>query len=507
MMPKMMISQRFCNAQKHFQLLSTIRIKLLSIIMLLNTVLIFPQINYVKQDSSGTAIHQTFSSYLDTLIQNIMITHHLPGVSACAVKNGEIIWTGAYGYADISQNIEVTDSTLFMLASVSKTVTGTAFMQLYEDGLITLDDDINNYLPIQINHPSYPQTIITPRMLLSHVSGIKDNWSILGPLEYHGGDSPIPLSDFIQDYLVPGGIYYNIDNFNSSEPGTVFDYTNVGSALIAYLVEVIAGISFEQYCQENIFSLIDMNETSWFLANLNLSNLAIPYVYNNGNYISYGHYGSPVYPCGFLKTSSFQLAQYLVAIMQKGQINNVRILDSATVELTTSLHYPTIAPGYGLFFQIIGELRGHSGGAPGVATRMFYNFSTNVGVIVLLNIENQSAVSLIFDEIFSFAENYVMSVDPASNNLEVPQTFTLYQNYPNPFNPTTNIEFRIAEFGFLSLKVFDVLGNEVAILVNEEKPAGSYEVKFDGNDLSSGIYIYQLRAGDFISTKKMILMK
>ena len=83
----------------------------------------------------------------------------------------------------------------------------------------------------------------------------------------------------------------------------------------------------------------------------------------------------------------------------------------------------------------------------------------------------------------------------------------LNQNYPNPFNPTTNIGFRIAEFGFVSLKFYDLLGREVATLVNEEKPAGSYEVKFDGSGLSSGIYFYKIQTGNFIDVKKMILMK
>ena len=89
--------------------------------------------------------------------------------------------------------------------------------------------------------------------------------------------------------------------------------------------------------------------------------------------------------------------------------------------------------------------------------------------------------------------------------------FTLHQNYPNPFNPVTNIIYEIPEEGFVSLKVLDVLGNEITTLVNEEKPAGSYEVEFSTNigsrELSSGIYFYRLQAGSFVETKKMILMR
>jgi len=85
--------------------------------------------------------------------------------------------------------------------------------------------------------------------------------------------------------------------------------------------------------------------------------------------------------------------------------------------------------------------------------------------------------------------------------------FYLSQNYPNPFNPRTHFEFRIADFGFVTLKVYDVLGNEVAILVNEEKPAGIYEVEFSADGLTSGIYFYKLTSGNFSQTKKMLLMK
>jgi parallel beta-helix repeat protein len=89
----------------------------------------------------------------------------------------------------------------------------------------------------------------------------------------------------------------------------------------------------------------------------------------------------------------------------------------------------------------------------------------------------------------------------------MPDEFKLFQNYPNPFNPGTIITFRIAESGFVSLKVYDLLGNEVAILISEEKPAGNYEVSFDASSFSSGTYFYRLSAGNFTEIKKMILIK
>ena len=89
----------------------------------------------------------------------------------------------------------------------------------------------------------------------------------------------------------------------------------------------------------------------------------------------------------------------------------------------------------------------------------------------------------------------------------LPTLFALYQSYPNPFNPITTINYQIPQLSFVSLKIYDVLGNEIATLVNEEKYAGSYEVEFDGANITSGIYFYQLTAGSFVETKKMVLLR
>jgi len=91
--------------------------------------------------------------------------------------------------------------------------------------------------------------------------------------------------------------------------------------------------------------------------------------------------------------------------------------------------------------------------------------------------------------------------------IPAPNIFSLEQNYPNPFNPTTKISWQSPISSWQTLKIYDMLGNEVAILVNEYRPAGNYEVEFSGSDLPSGVYFYQLKAGSFIQTKKMILLR
>ena len=119
---------------------------------------------------------------------------------------------------------------------------------------------------------------------------------------------------------------------------------------------------------------------------------------------------------------------------------------------------------------------------------------------------------------------FLNTSDPVYANPEenLPDGFVLYQNYPNPFNPSTKIKFTIpsninSQMSNVSLKVYDVLGNEVATIVNEEKPAGEYEVEFSANggsasggntySLPSGVYFYQLKASSFVETKKMILLR
>jgi hypothetical protein len=93
------------------------------------------------------------------------------------------------------------------------------------------------------------------------------------------------------------------------------------------------------------------------------------------------------------------------------------------------------------------------------------------------------------------------------NSHAVPGEYSLLQNYPNPFNPTTEIGYNVPATGYVTLKVYDLLGREVATLVNEQKVPGSYSAKFDASGLGSGVYLYRLRAGDFVATKRLVLLK
>jgi hypothetical protein len=111
------------------------------------------------------------------------------------------------------------------------------------------------------------------------------------------------------------------------------------------------------------------------------------------------------------------------------------------------------------------------------------------------------------DGIYIYDRNEIITDVSTFSNYNIPSGYKLFQNYPNPFNPNTKIKFAIPQLSFVNLKVFDVLGREIEMLVNEEKPAGTYEVTWDATNLPSGVYFYRLRAGSIVNTKKMILLK
>jgi len=106
-----------------------------------------------------------------------------------------------------------------------------------------------------------------------------------------------------------------------------------------------------------------------------------------------------------------------------------------------------------------------------------------------------------------FYDSYFAVTKIGENATEIPDGFKLFNNYPNPFNPETVIKYQLSSNSHISLKVYDVLGNEVAVLVDKTQSAGVYDIKFFGDQLSSGVYFYKLQAGDFVSTKKMVLMQ
>jgi len=322
-----------------------------------------------------------------------------PGLSAAIVKDGALVWAGAYGWADIEQEIPVTTDTVFMLASISKTFVSTAVLQLVEDGTLDLDADVSEVLPFWVTNP-WVNDAITLRMLLTHTSSLRDDWDVLDAALAEG-DSPIALGDFLADYV---GVS---SHFDQDGPGATMEYANVGVDLAAYAVESATGIGFDRYCEQNIFEPLGMTDTSWRLDGLDGAPIAVPYD-TDGTPLA--HFGFPDYPSGGLRTTAPQLARFLAAIARGGELDGARILEAATVEETQRVQFPEVAPGQGLVWywedEGYGELIGHSGGYWGVATLMALRPADGVGTILLTNGNwDPSPESLYFMQERLFAES------------------------------------------------------------------------------------------------------
>lgn len=344
------------------------------------------------------AVNTDFSSPEDTatLIQKKADKGGITGISIAMIKDNEVVSTYQAGLADVENNRPVTADTTFQIASVSKTVTATAVMQLYERGLLDLDDDINQYLPFQIIHPLYPQSPITFKMLLSHTAGLNDNWEVYDSfytIDSGGGDSDVSLEAFVQGYFVKDGQWYDPQkNFTTDAPGQEYQYSNSGYALLGYLAERISGESFPEYCKTNIFVPLQMEHTTWLLEDTDISRLAVPYDESDN---ALPHYSFATYPDGALKTTPEEYAHLLIAMMNDGQYKNKTILQPQTVaEMLTPVAREgkqALAWDYAVLEELMlgkvndGVIIGHTGGDPGVCTMAVFNPDNKTGLVIFMN--------------------------------------------------------------------------------------------------------------------------
>jgi CubicO group peptidase (beta-lactamase class C family) len=344
-------------------------------------------------------------------VRDLMATGRLPGLSAAIVRGGDVVWTDAWGWANIEQGRRVTPDTLFMLASVSKTVVATAVLQAIEDGYFELDTDVNRILPFGVLNPVHPEDPITVRQLLTHTSSIRDNWNLL-IASYVNGDAELALGTFLRRYLAGADLSPN--NYYAFGPGRSYRYANVGVALAAYVVEAASGIGFDAWCERRIFTPLGMDRAGWHLEGLPRNEIAMPYAWSGekNGYVPFGQYGYPDYPDGALRTTAPQLARHLGMIMGNGSWEGHRLLSASTVRELRRDQVPELEPGQGLIwwaFQRGGRtLFGHDGGDDGVATVCFFDPAGEVGVVALANggwrtIQGEWSLYLIMDRLFSAA--------------------------------------------------------------------------------------------------------
>jgi CubicO group peptidase (beta-lactamase class C family) len=448
------------------------------------------------------------STGLDSLIRYKMVENHIPGVASIALKDGQIVWNHCYGFAVLEDSIPVADTTLFYLASISKTSVAIALMQVWENLSFSLDEDIGIFLGFPVRNPYFPDSVISIRMCMTHMSSINDNWTILDPLNIQG-DSPIPLGDFLEEYLVPGGIYYSQDNYNPWPPATQDDYCNIGAAICGYIIELLAD-SFPIYCHDSIFEPLSMDETAWFLSQLDTDNIAMPYHWDSTSYVPYGHIGKPYYPCGTLRTSSRHLARLLTAFMQYGVIDDtVRILDSTTVVLMTTAQYPVLNPEQGLFWYkkfLDGRwIWGHQGWSSGIRARIAFDWNNNTGAVLLTNGEDIGSVTQIAIALLNYAGQFGIAEHTKAVALQ--DNLYIKRNNPNPFRSSTSIEFFLPKNGRATLKVYNSVGQEVTTLVDGVLDAGEHSVVWNAAGIPNGVYYMRLSSEGHGLAEHCILLK
>ncbi len=337
---------------------------------------------------------QKISDFLfDSYIRTLMRIGHKPSIAACIIYDDDVVWSNAYGYYDIENKKQATTQTLYLQASVSKTVTATALMQLYEQGLFDLDDDVNDYLPFDLRNPNYPDKPITIKMILSHRSSLADDNLFWLCLSYIPGDPDVQGFPYpwLEEYLTPDGNAYTSSIWSLDKPGEEYYYANIGFSIIAYLVELLSNQDFDEYCKEHIFQPLQMNTTGFRLRDHDIDTIAIPYEFKNGEYFRHPHYGIHVlYPAITLRTSIEEFSHFIVAHMNGGVWNGVRILDESTVELMHTAQFsPRDKYNYGLGWQITNKLfektYGHSGGYVGVLSLVTIIPNDHIAVILFSN--------------------------------------------------------------------------------------------------------------------------
>ena len=337
---------------------------------------------------------------LDEFLETKFNKTNIVGAAVTITKGDEISYFKGLGYANRKEKTPITEDTIFQIASISKTITGTAVMQLVEEGIIELDTTINNYLPFEVKNPHQPEALITTRMLLTHTSTIRDNWPVYDSfytIKSGGGDSPITLAEFLPGYLIEDGEWFDAEeNFYDENPGSDYHYSNVGYALLGYMVEYMTGQDFSEYCHDNIFNPLGMDNTGWRFSEVDNDLLTTHYQRNLWMYMTeLPPYGFVTYPDGCLKTSSSDWSRFMVAMKNGGAVDGIQILQEATVKEMFTPQIPEIYEGQGLTFELNTvesfwiergkNTPGHTGGDPGITTFSFIIPENDTTVTIFIN--------------------------------------------------------------------------------------------------------------------------
>ncbi len=325
----------------------------------------------------------TIPATLDSDIQAQMSAGSIPSIQCGIVIQDRLFWAKGYGN---QPNLD----TVYMIGSVTKTFTATAFLQLMEQGLIDLDADINTYLPFSVRNPDYPATPVTIRQLLSHTSGLAREFGYLlfenHMIEWINDqfglslalwDSPPTLDELITSTSMSNTSIWE------SQPGTTFSYSNLGFMLLTYIFEEVSGQSLASHIQEHIATPLGMSNTGFAASNFP-GQLAIGHERVNATTIAaLPHYDTYYFGAGQLRSTVPDLASYMIAHINLGRYGAVQLLHPSSVEI---MHQPE-TPVYGLGWIYQNDIQGHSGGVWGFLSEMYFRETDmgSYGAILLVN--------------------------------------------------------------------------------------------------------------------------
>ncbi len=300
--------------------------RLLCCVLIVSFILI-PSINLRFASASTIKLDATDAEvFLDTIIGLQMKEFNIPNLTVSVVYGGEIILAKGYGFADYEIREPVDpEQTLFRIGSTSKLFTWTAVMQLVEQGKLDLDTDVNEYLDFEIpDRIEYKQgkskaEPITMRHLMSHTPGFEDYMTEIFSLSE---DGLIPLAQYVRTKR-PARVF---------APGEVSAYSNYGTVLAGYIVEVVSGVCFAQYVEENIYVPLSMVNSTFRqpLPRGLADNMSKAYRYVNGEFLE-GKFEFVPEPAGSMSSSALDMAKFMLTYLQGGQYEEARILKEETV--------------------------------------------------------------------------------------------------------------------------------------------------------------------------------
>lgn len=277
-------------------------------------------------------------AFLDGVMTTQLEQHRIPGAVIAVVHNDEILFAKGYGYANLEREEKVTVNTLFRVGSISKLFVWTAVMQLYQEGLLALDEDINTYLDFSIPDTLWDGSAaepITMRHLMSHTAGFEDQ--NLGLFVLAEKDLQ-PLGEYLEN-AIPARIF---------PPGQISAYSNYGSSLAAYIVERISGMPFLEYVEEYIFTPLGMKNSTFrqpvpeqLAKQLSAGYRSVDGIYRLGDFEL-----CQSYPAGSLSASGLDMAKFMSAYLSE-ETNGQYILNPETKMLMHSQsfsHHPEL-PG------------------------------------------------------------------------------------------------------------------------------------------------------------------